>query len=227
MLEYQDWDCIVSGTLVPLIYQEEMVWDHCGPTTIAGANAQRATELMKEQGLLHYKERRVHIASLEACVTSLEVLARRAPAVKSKVTMLPRARSFHSGEGLPVTALDQLSGPEEEVLSPGAGRCKVLQSPSKRYQADPMWEPTRWLKGHVKCLTHRDVPWWELVMPMMNGGTQGTKELAQQLLTTWQWTFVVGAADFCLLSPSVLRMRPWMSKTTQPGCWPTHKPYNA
>ena len=63
MLGYQDWDCIVAGSLVPLIYQGEMVWDHCSPTTIAGANAQKATELVKEEGLLCYKERRVHIAS--------------------------------------------------------------------------------------------------------------------------------------------------------------------
>ena len=73
MSGYQDWDHIVVGTLVPLIYQEEMVWDHCGPTTIAGANTQRATELMKEHGLLCYKERRVHIVSSEECVASLEV----------------------------------------------------------------------------------------------------------------------------------------------------------
>ena len=75
MLGYQDWDRIAVGTLVPLIYQGEMVWDHCSPTTIAGVNVQRATELVKEQGLLRYKERRAHIASLEAHVTSLEVLA--------------------------------------------------------------------------------------------------------------------------------------------------------
>ena len=123
---YQDWDHIVADTLVPLIYQGEMVWDHCSPATIAGANAQRATELVKEQGLMHYKERRVHITSSEAHVALLEVPAQRAPAVKFKVTMPPRARSSHSGEGSPVMALDQLSGPEEEVLSPGASCCWVL-----------------------------------------------------------------------------------------------------
>ena len=64
--------------------------------------------------------------SLEARVTSLEAPAQRALAVKSKVTMPPRARSSHSGEGLPVTALDQLSGPEEEVPSPGGGCHWVL-----------------------------------------------------------------------------------------------------
>ena len=52
----------------------ETVWDHCGPATIAGANAQKATELAKEQGLPCYKERRVCIASLEAHAASSEAL---------------------------------------------------------------------------------------------------------------------------------------------------------
>ena len=75
MSGYQNWDCIVAGSLVPLIYQGEMVWDHCGPTTIARADAQRATDLTKKQGLPHYKERRVCIVSSQAHVTSSEVPA--------------------------------------------------------------------------------------------------------------------------------------------------------
>ena len=70
---YRDWDRIVVGTPIPLIYQGEMVWHHCGPTTIAGDNVQKATKLMKEQGLLQYKERRVLITSLEVHVTLSDV----------------------------------------------------------------------------------------------------------------------------------------------------------
>ena len=155
----------------------------------------------------------------------------RAPAVKSKVTMLPRARSSCSGERLPVTALDQLSGPEEEVSSPGAGHHWVLQSPSKRSPADSIWKPTRWLKGCVKCLTNEDVPCWELVTPMTNEGTRGTKELAKQLLATWQWTFMAGTTDFCLPSPSMLNIDQFLDeaadvKDAWPGCWPMCEPYN-
>ena len=43
-------------------------------------------------------------------------------------------------------------------------------------------------------------------MPMMNGGTWGTKELAERLFATWQWTFAAGATDFCLPSPSMLNI---------------------
>ena len=75
MSGYQDWDHVVVGSLIPLINQGETVWDHCGPTTIAGADVQKATELTKEQGILCYKERRAHIVSLEVCVTLLEAPA--------------------------------------------------------------------------------------------------------------------------------------------------------
>ena len=57
MLGYQDWDHIVVGSLVPLIYQGEMVWDHYGPATIARVNAHKATDFTKEQ-VLCYKEKR-------------------------------------------------------------------------------------------------------------------------------------------------------------------------
>ena len=50
MSGYQDWDCIVVGTLVSLIYQGKMVWDHGGPTTIAGANAQRGNRAHERAG---------------------------------------------------------------------------------------------------------------------------------------------------------------------------------
>ena len=81
------------------------MWEHCGPTTVAGADAHRAMEHAKKEGLLHYKERRVCIASSEVHFTSSELLAQKAP--KSKVTVLLQSRSSLSGEGSLVTALDQ------------------------------------------------------------------------------------------------------------------------
>ena len=48
----------------------------------------------------------------------------------------------------------------------------------------------------------------------MNGGTQGTKELAKWLLAAWQWTFATGAADFCLLSLSMLNIGQFLDDAT-------------
>ena len=76
---YQDWDHIVAGMLIPIIYQGEMNEDR------------------------------------RACVASLEVM------------VPPRARSSCSGEGSPVTALDQSLGPDDEVPSPGAVCHQVIK----------------------------------------------------------------------------------------------------
>ena len=136
------WDCIVASTLLPLIYQGKMVWQHCSPTTIAGADVQRATKLAKKEGLPCYKERRAHIASFQACVTSSELPAQKAPSVKSKVTVSLLARSSLSGEGSLVVALDQPSGSEEEVASWRASSCWVVHGCSKGLHLGTMWYPT-------------------------------------------------------------------------------------
>ena len=63
-------------------------------------------------------------------------------------------------------------------------------------------------------------------------GAKWTKELAKQLLAAWQWTFVVGTADFCPPSPSMLKIGQFLDEAAdvgdmQPGCWPTHEPCSA
>ena len=124
---YLDWDCIVVGMIIPLIYQGEMSENHCRPTTITGTNAKEGTECMKGQGLPCYKDRRM-------CVTSSEVPAWKSPSVKSKVTVPPRTRSSRSGQGSLVAALDQ-------VPSPGACHWVRKNFPRKLHD-DPVWEPT-------------------------------------------------------------------------------------
>ena len=69
-----------------------------------------------------------------------------------------------------------------------------------------MWNPTEWMEQCVKHLKDEDVPWWQLVAPMMNGGAEWTKELAKHLLMVWQWTFAVGLANYCPPSPMMLNI---------------------
>ena len=99
-------------------------------------------ELAKKEGLPCYKERRAHIASFQACVTSSELPAQKAPSVKSKVTVSLLARSSLSGEGSLVVALDQPSGSEEEVASWRASSCWVVHGCSKGLHLGTMWYPT-------------------------------------------------------------------------------------
>ena len=66
MLGHHNWDRMLAGTLVPLIYHGEMPYAHCDPATITGTDAQRATKLAKKKGLPSYKEQRAHVTSAEA-----------------------------------------------------------------------------------------------------------------------------------------------------------------
>ena len=50
--------------------------------------------------------------------------------------------------------------------------------------------------------------------PMTNGGVEWTKELAKYLLAVWQWTFVVGAANFCPPSPTMLNTSQFLDEAT-------------
>ena len=135
---YYDWDCVLVGTLVHLIFQGQTDEEHCGPKTIASLNAKWATELVLEQGLPCYKDRKVLATSA--------VSARKTPTVKSKVTVSPRAASSCSMGRSPVVALDQVADSDDEVPFPGASQCQVVRDSPKKLHADPMCEPTQWLQ---------------------------------------------------------------------------------
>ena len=47
---HYDWDCVVVGTLICLIFWGQTDKEHCGPATVASFNAKQATELVQQQG---------------------------------------------------------------------------------------------------------------------------------------------------------------------------------
>ena len=44
---HYDWDCVVAGTLICLIFRGQTDKEHCGPVTIASFNAKQATEIVQ------------------------------------------------------------------------------------------------------------------------------------------------------------------------------------
>ena len=48
---YYNWDCVVAGTLIHLIFWEQTDKEHCGPMTVASFNVKQAMELAQQQGL--------------------------------------------------------------------------------------------------------------------------------------------------------------------------------
>ena len=69
---------------------------------------------------------------------------------------------------------------------------------------DPTWRTTRWLQLAVQGISDDEVPWYELVIPLMVG-TEGTAlALAKCLLAMWRWSVKVLGQDVCLPTPTAL-----------------------
>ena len=49
---YYDWDCVVAGTLIHLIFQGQTDEEHCGPATTASFKAKWAMKLAQQHGVL-------------------------------------------------------------------------------------------------------------------------------------------------------------------------------
>ena len=55
---YHDWEHIIAGTTLHLIFCGKTNIEHCKPSTIASLNAEQATKLVQQQGLLQPGKRR-------------------------------------------------------------------------------------------------------------------------------------------------------------------------
>ena len=47
---------------------------------------------------------------------------------------------------------------------------------------DPHWRATRWLQLAVRGITEEEIPWYELVIPLMLGAEGAALSLARHLL---------------------------------------------
>ena len=118
-----NWDRVVAGTLIHLIFWGQTDKEHCGPTTVA-SYVKWTTELAQQQGLPQHRERRAHTATV--------VSACKSPTVQSKVTVLPQAMSSCSMGGAQVVVLDYAADSNEESPFPRTSQCLVMKgSPRK------------------------------------------------------------------------------------------------
>ena len=187
-------------------------WDdkeHCGPTTIASFNAKWAMELAQQQGLPWYRERRAH--------TALVVPAWKSPTVQLKVTIPPRAMSFHSTGGAQAAALDYAADSNGDSPFPESSWYRVMRGSPKKAQPHPMWELIKWLEAHVETLREEDVLWWQLVAPLMDTGAAGARELTKHFLATWQWMVEVAATNFFPPTPSMLNIGQFLDEELKEG----------
>ena len=84
---HHDWECIIVGTTLHLIFHGRTNDEYCKPSTIASLNAEQAMKLVWQQGLLQPRKRR-HQAAPVAAVWN--------PTIQLVVNVPPQAVSSHS-----------------------------------------------------------------------------------------------------------------------------------
>ena len=77
---------------------------------------------------------------------------------------------------------------------------------------DPTWRTTRWLQLAVQGISDDEVPWFELVIPLMVGAEGTALSLAKHLLAIWQWSIKVQGQDICLPTPMALNIGQFMTQ---------------
>ena len=82
---------------------------------------------------------------------------------------------------------------------------------------DPTWRTTCWLQLVVQGILDDEVPWYELVIPLMVGTEGAALALAKRLLTMWIWSVKVLGWDVCPPSLTALNIRQFMTKEEVSG----------
>ena len=183
---HHDWQQIIVGTTLRLIYQGATVGVHCPPCTATSHNAEQAT---KQQGTLWCTRR-------FKPWTVWSSFALRTPTIKSVVSVPPRATSSLSTDDC-----EEDDGEEEafhqfhwqrvqqsilwkEATPP---LCQVVcTSPSKSCHINPMWQTTKWLLNCETSLEEEEISWWPLVSPLTDGSDATTRDLTKRLMAAWK-----------------------------------------
>ena len=196
---HHDWQQIIVGTMLQLIYWGATAGVHCPPCTVTSHNAEQATkEAASQQGTLWCTRRFMPQTTQSSPVP-------RTPAVISVVNVPLRTALSLSTEGMLASSLDdckeddgeeeafhqfhqwrvQQSHMQEEATTP---LCQVMcASPSKSCHIDPMWQTTKWLLNCEINLKEEEISWWPLVSPLTKGSDATTKDLTKRLMAAWKW----------------------------------------
>ena len=145
---HHNWERIIVGTTLHLIFCGRTNDKHCKPSTIASLNAEQATKLVWQQGLLQPGKRRPQ--------TTL-VAAAWAPTVQSVVNVLPQAVSSHSMGGVQATSLDYKEDSNGENPFHETSRCIMMRSSAVGTCLDPLWQMMTWLEACGNSLGEEDI----------------------------------------------------------------------
>ena len=82
---------------------------------------------------------------------------------------------------------------------------------------DPTWRTTHWLQLVVQGISDDEVPWYELVIPLMVGTEGAALSLAKCLLAIWRWSVKVLGWDVCPPAPTAFNTGQFMTKEEVSG----------
>ena len=189
----------------------EHLWHHANKETVdfQTPTFQRETDTALDMLLTGYHpERRAH--------ATLVAPAWKSPTVQSKVTIPPQAMSSCSMGGIQAQCWTMQQTPMGRVLFPKPVSIMWWGVPQRR---PGLITCGKWPSGWkcVETLREEYVPWWQLVVPVMDAGTTGTQELAKCFLAMWQWTVEVAATNFCLPAPTMLYIGQFLDEKPKEG----------
>ena len=210
LMGHHDWQWIIAGTMLRLIYQGATVGVHCPSCTIASHIAEQAA---KWQGT-SWHTKRFKPQTMQSSSTP------RTSTVRSVAISLDDSKEDNGEE----EAFDQFhqrrvqqSGMQKEAT---AQPCQVMcASPSKSCHIDPMWQTMRWLLDCETSLEEEEISWWLLVSPLTNGSNATTKDLVKRLMAAWKWVGVVSESPICPPTPTVLNIRQFLDEDLTGHGW--------
>ena len=82
---------------------------------------------------------------------------------------------------------------------------------------DPHWRAMHWLQVAVQGIAKEEVPWYELVTPLMSGVAGTALSLAKCLLAAWQWNINVRGEDACPPALTILNIGQFMTDEEMAG----------
>ena len=204
---HHNWGCIIAGTTLHLIYSGRTNDEHCKPSSIASLNAEQATKLTRQQGLLQPGKRRPRATPVAAVQT---------PTIQSVVNVLPQVVSSHSTGGAQATLLDYKEDSNRENPFHETSRCIMMRRSPGGTHLD-LWQMIMWLEACRESLGEEDITWWLLVMPLTDGGTVATKGLAKHLISVWRWMANVSTMPLCPPAPTMLNIGQFFEGWPQEG----------
>ena len=194
---YHDWQWIIAGTTLCLIYWGATAGAHCPLCTVTLLNAKQSAKEATWQQDPSQCTRRAKPQAMQSSP------APRTLAIRSIVNVPPRAASSHLAEEVPAMSLDnckeededesfhqfhchrvQQSSMHKEITTPP--HQVMCASPTKSNWIDLMWQTMRWLQNCETSLDDEEISWWLLVSPLTNGSDATTKDLTRQMMAAWK-----------------------------------------